>query len=246
MVGNAVILAVAAVTPCAVVISQLDKYASRMNPNELWLAAGSILAASLVALALLFWLIAGLRRALKMMTLRRALNSRLRAAGFAPDAACAEAQALCAQFWIEAQRDASRALAVQLAVSDARLNMLQSIRASMHSSRWALYIITAIWGFVVFGFFPPRAVSGLVPLLIMTAFPYVLAIFLFSTAGALRGAKLFADRRELALERRHIVALADLASAAGGLTLANDDDEALRGALSGDVASGGELSEVER
>ena len=83
-------------------------------------------------------------------------------------------------------------------------------------------------------------------LLDVVCFGVVCSVLLFCFTGVVAGTWRLIEREELPRERRHVIALADLASAAGGLTLANDDDEALRGALSGDVASGGELSEVER
>jgi hypothetical protein len=52
------------------------------------------------------------------------------------------------------------------------------------------------------------------------------------------------ERRIFALESRRIATMAELA---GGLTLAEHEiDEALRGALSGDVAQPGALSEIAR
>jgi hypothetical protein len=49
-------------------------------------------------------------------------------------------------------------------------------------------------------------------------------------AGAVRGAGRLIERRELARDRRHVVALTELASAAGGLTLATAREHLRQGA----------------
>ncbi len=75
---------------------------------------------------------------------------------------------------------------------------------------------------------------------------FIFVLTLFSVTGAVQGVGRLIERRELARERRHVIALTDLASAAGGLSLADGADEALRGALSGEVAGGGEIELVRR
>jgi hypothetical protein len=69
---------------------------------------------------------------------------------------------------------------------------------------------------------------------------------LFSVTGAVQGVGRLIERQELARDRRHVIALTDLASAAGGLSLADGADEALRGAWSRDVVGGGEIELVRR
>ena len=75
---------------------------------------------------------------------------------------------------------------------------------------------------------------------------FICVAALFSITGAVQGVGRLIERQELARDRRHVVALTDLASAAGGLSLVDGDGEALRGALSGEVAGGGEIELVGR
>jgi hypothetical protein len=253
LAGNTVIIAFALVPLCAIILSNLEPTVYDPGVAALGVIAGGTLAASLVAVALIYGLISASRCAWTRARLRRALRARLVKAGFDPDATSPGAQALRAAFWSDAQRDASRALAARIATRAGPVDMLQLIRAWIYESRVPLGILTALWALVsltggsivIAGSGDPLAASMSCVLLNGSLFA-VCAILLSSTAGALRGAGRLIERRELARDRRHVVALADLASAAGGLSLANGDDEALRGALSDEVVSAGELELVAR
>jgi hypothetical protein len=216
------------------------------------LLAVTTMVASLVISALSFWGLGALRRAWTRLMLRRDLHARLTAAGLTHDATSPEAQALRAAFWSDAQRDASRALAARHAASTPLVAMLPSIRARMLEARLLLIVLATGWlcgtlclsaaALLHFG-------SPLFALLIgavsIPAF-FICIVALFSVTGAVQGVGRLIERQELARDRRHVIALTDLASAAGGLSLADGADEALRGALSRDVVGGGEIELVRR
>jgi hypothetical protein len=94
-----------------------------------------------------------------------------------------------------------------------------------------------IWGVMLTDDMEPFGFACAVIVVLLVAF-----VVLFAAEGAEGRAKRNEDRRVFALESRRIASMAELS---GGLSLAEHEiDEALRGALSGDVAQPGSLSEV--
>jgi hypothetical protein len=256
MVANAVIvvLGFGSILWCVILIL-LEPIFLGQGSHEAYTLVGASVAVTLIAPALVYWGLGAARRARARRRLRHGLHARLAAAGLALDAASPDAQALRAAFWSEAQQDALHALATRQATLDAPVDLLQIIEDSMHKSQslilgvatlWALATLLLVASFLAMAGMGHALLAFSSALLASGLIFTICAVLFLSAAGAVQGVGRLIKRRELVQERRHVIALADLASAAGGLTLANDDDEALRGALSGDVASAGEIELVGR
>lgn len=183
----------------------------------------------------------------RRLALDRALADHLARRGVALEDTSARAQQVRAAFWRDAQLSALVELRYRQLPDDAPL--LAALPTVWRAQRDVLMILGLGWG----------AISGVIALIatlgsqgsasagifccVFSAMLYGAVVSYWLGAGLLSDALRTANqRRELEREVRHVAQIMD---AAGGLSLAEDEvASTLRGALSGDVAQGGELEEV--
>jgi hypothetical protein len=210
---------------------------------------------ALFLLALLAWMSlphgrGAMMRALLRWRLRRQLCKLLRAHGLDERDHSDRRRELERGFWRDQQRSALVALRQRFAEEPPRVNLLAvamlQLRASTPAITGAFILVSAFtlcyvyWSIITSGAFHNnlRIIVGIM------LFVVPISVIFMTGWECLRIQRTTtAERQEFVKESRRIATMAELA---GGLTLAEDEvDNVLRGALSGDVAQRGALSEVD-